>query len=133
MKKVKYLFWIIIIAFIAVLVYQNKEFFLTKYILHIDVGFYSDSTPEIYNLVIIAAFAAVGMLIVYISSLFQLFKARKTIKALQNTIDTNAGIVSGLKREVDTLKAMPNPEPQEITSEEAVPPEEAEASRSSQA
>ncbi len=133
MKKVKYLFWIIIIGFLALLVYQNKEFFLSKYILQLDLGFYNNSTPEIYNLVIIASFAALGMLIVYISSLFQLFRARKTIKALQNTIDTNAGIVSGLKREVDTLKLTPAPEPapQEMTSEEAVP-SEAEADRSSQ-
>lgn len=117
MKRFKYGLWAIFIALLGLLVYQNKSFFLAKYSLGLNLGFYQNDTPELHNLVIIAAFFFCGMLITYGSSLFERYRAKKTIKRLQSTIDASSETIATLKKEVDALKVGWEPEQEE----EAVP------------
>lgn len=126
MKKFKYGLWAIFIALIGLLVYQNQSFFLTKYSLGLNLGFYQNYTPELYNLVIIAAFFFGGMLIAYGSSLFERYRAKKTNKTLQSTIDASSETIAALKKEVDALKVGWEPE-QEV---EAVPDAAAQSQES---
>jgi hypothetical protein len=114
MKRFKYGLWAIFIALIGLLVYQNKDFFLDiRHSLRLNLGFYKDSTPELHNLVIIAAFFFCGMLITYGSSLFERYRAKKTIKTLQSTIDASSETIAALKKEVDALKVGWEPEQEE--------------------
>jgi hypothetical protein len=128
MRKFKYGLWAIFIALIGLLVYQNQDFFLTKYSLGLDIGVYTNRTPEIFNLVIIAAFFFCGMLITYSASLFERYKARKTIKMLQSTIDASSDTIAVLKKEVDALKVgwEPKPDSETLTDETAQPQESEE-------
>lgn len=113
MKRFKYGLWAIFIALFGLLVYQNKTFFLAKYSLGLNLGFYRNYTPELHNLVIIAAFFFCGMLITYGSSLIERYRAKKTIKTLQSTIDASSETIATLKKEVDALKVGWEPEQEE--------------------
>ncbi len=134
MKKFKYGLWVILIALIGLLVYQNKSFFLTKYSLGLNLGFYQNVTPEVYNLVIIAVFFFCGMLITYGSSLFERYRAKKTIKTLQSTIDASSETIAELKKEVGALKVGWEPDQEkEAVSDETAQPQESEEAQPTQA
>jgi hypothetical protein len=134
MKKIKYGLWVIFIALLGLLVYQNKTFFLTKYSLGLNLGFYQSYTPELFNLVIIAAFFLCGMLITYGGSLFERYRAKKTIKTLQRTIDASSETITELKKEVDGLKVGWESEQEaEAVPDTTVQPQESEEPQTSQA
>jgi uncharacterized integral membrane protein len=133
MRKLKYGLWAIFIALIGLLVYQNKDFFLAKYSLGFDIGVYTSQTPETFNLVIIAVFFLCGMLISYIASLFERYKARRTIKTLQSTLDASSATIADLKKEVDALKVGWEPEPDsEALTDETTQPQESEQTQPTQ-
>ena len=133
MRKLKYGLWAIFVALIGLLVYQNKVFFLTKHSLGLDIGVYNNQTPEIFNIVIIAAFFLCGILITYSASLFERYKARKTIKTLQGTIDASSSTIADLRKEVDAMKVGWEPEPDSETStEETAKPLEDEETQPTQ-
>jgi hypothetical protein len=120
MKRFKYGLWAIFIALLGLLVYQNREFFLgIQHSLRLDLGFYQNATPELHNLVIIAAFFFCGMLITYGSSLFERYRAKKNIKTLQSTIDASSETIAALKKEVDALKVGWEPEQEEAAVADA--------------
>lgn len=104
MKKVKITFWILVIIFLGLLVWQNQDYFFAKHSLGINLYFTSRVTPDVYNLVIIAVFFASGLLIAYLSSLFERFRAKKTIKELRNANNSNQETIGQMRREVDALK-----------------------------
>ena len=133
MKKFKYVLWAIFFALIGLLVFQNKPFFLTKYSLGINLGFYENVTPEVYNLIIIAAFFFCGMLIAYGTSLIERYRAKKTIKLLQSTIDASSQTIAELKKEVDALKVGWEPEQDEAAvTDEATQTQENEETQPTQ-
>ena len=133
MRKLKYGLWAIFIALIGLLVYQNQEFFLTKYSLGLDIAVYTNRTPEIFNIVIIAAFFFCGMLIMYSASLFERYKARKTIKMLQSTLDASSDTIAVLKKEVDALKVGWEHEPgSEAPTDETIQPQESKETQPTQ-
>jgi preprotein translocase subunit SecF len=134
MKKIKYGLWAIFIALLGLMVYQNKMFFLTKSSLGLDLGFYQNYTPELYNLVIIIAFFLCGMLISYGGTLLERYRAKKNIKTLQRTIDASSETIAELRKEVDALKVGWEPEQEEEAAPDAaVRSRESEASQTSQA
>jgi cell division protein FtsB len=134
MKKIRYGLFVILIALFGLLVYQNKTFFLTKYSLALDLGFYQNFTPELYNLVIICAFFLFGMLITYGGSLLERFRAKKTIKTLQRTIDASSETIAELRKEVDELKVGWEPVQEgEAVPDAAAQPQESEEPQASQA
>ena len=57
MKKVKIGFWLIIVAFLLLLGYQNKVFFLQKHSFDLNVWVTAPyQSPEIHNAVLFASF-----------------------------------------------------------------------------
>ncbi len=107
MKKLKYLFWLVFVGFFVLLVYQNLDFFSAKNSLHIDLGIYERSTPELNNGMIIAGFIGIAvfiMLIYYFSSRYSVYKANKTIKELKKATEDRASAIDGLKAELESLK-----------------------------
>ncbi|MCP4745739.1 MAG: LapA family protein [Desulfobacteraceae bacterium] len=105
MKKVKITFWLIIIVFLGLLVFQNQNYFFAKHSLGIDLLFTKRILPYVNNLVIIAVFFIFGLFLAYVSTLFEKFKSRKIIKELKNTISSNKETIAQMRKEVDALKS----------------------------
>lgn len=104
MKKVKLAFWIIILALFGVLIYQNQPYFLTKHSLGLNLYIFNRETVPVYNLVIIVALFAFGLLIAYTSSLIERFRANKTIKELRAKVKSQQGTLDQVKQDVEILK-----------------------------
>jgi hypothetical protein len=105
MKKVKIGFWLILLAFLLLAGYQNKAFFLQKN--SFDLNFWVTApyqTPEIHNAVLFAACFLAGLLIAYLSGLFERFRANKTIKQLNTTMNDQKTQAEQLRSEIEALK-----------------------------
>lgn len=132
MKKVKLAFWVIILALFGLLIYQNQTFFLTKHSLEIDLYFTAGRTIPVYNLVIVVAFFGFGLLIAYTSSLFERFRANKTIKELRGNVRSLQGTIDQMRQDVEALKAPASPEaPSESNDDDPGEPSEPETAQAS--
>jgi uncharacterized integral membrane protein len=98
MKQLKIVFWILIIAFIALFVYQNQSLFLAKQAIRIDLQFASYELPDLPNVIILMACFLIGLLISYFFSLSERYRSKKIIKNLNTTIVS-------LQQEISTLKS----------------------------
>lgn len=125
MKKVKIAFWIILIGFLGLLFYQNQDYFLSKHILRLDLMSTNYQTPELPNAVFLIGFLVIGLLIAYIFSLIDRFKANKTAKFQQSTIDSQQSAIGEMQKEVQKLKEAreTSQEPEPVTGLEAEPAE----------
>ena len=65
MKNLKIAFWIILFAFIGLILFQNREFYMSQHSLGIDLMFFNYQTPEVPNAVLFLAFFFAGLLISY--------------------------------------------------------------------
>jgi uncharacterized integral membrane protein len=104
MKKFKVALWVLIFALIALVIYQNKHFFLEKPNLSVDLFFTQYQTSELYNAIIFLGCFLIGILISYFFSLSGRFKANKIIKNLSVTVDSQVQKISELTRQIETLK-----------------------------
>lgn len=104
MKKAKIAFWLILIAFLALLAYQNWDFFMSRHGLHINLFVVKYTTPKLQNAVLFLIFFFAGLLIAYFFTLFERFKSKKTIKSLNNSVELSQKMVEELQKEVSLLK-----------------------------
>jgi len=111
MKKAKIAFWGILIAFVALLAYQNWDFFMSTHGLRINLLIKDYHTPELQNAILFLIFFFAGLLISYFFSLLDRFKSKKTIKSLNNSLEQNQKILEALKIEMDALKVNSPSEP----------------------
>lgn len=111
MKKVKIALWVIIIGFVALVMYQNKAFFTARNSFDINLYFTQYHTPAIQNAILLLVFFATGLLIAYFFSLFGKFKASKTIKELKAALNASMNQMTILKQEVEALKQARQGEP----------------------
>ena len=111
MKKFKVALWVLIFALIALVIYQNKHFFLEKPDLSLDLFFTQYHTSGLYNAIIFLGCFLIGILISYFFSLSGRFKANKTIKNLSITVDSQVQKISELTRQIETLKGGSGPMP----------------------
>jgi hypothetical protein len=105
MKKAKIAFWSILIAFIALLAYQNWDFFMSTHGLKINLLFIDYRTPELQNIILFLIFFFAGLLISYFFSLLDRFKSNKIIKNLTTSLEQNQQMMEALKSEMNALKA----------------------------
>lgn len=127
MKKLKYLFWLIIVIFLGLLVYQNLAFFTAKQRLSINLGIYEKTTPELTVGAIIAIFVGLSVLIMmffYLLSRYETYRAKKTIKALRNSIEESSGTIATLKQEVELIKSGAPAAETPLTGNDVAGPEE---------
>ena len=122
MKKVKIFLWIIFLGFIAIVFLSNKDyFFYTKKSMQILVPFAEPyQFQEMPNAIYFLVFFLTGFLIAYFISLSGRFKSKKTIKNLNAAATSQLEEISGLKKEIDSLKgsafnSKTAPEDQNIT------------------
>ena len=110
MKKVKIGFWLIIIAFLLLLGYQNKGFFLQKHSFDLNLWVTAPyHSPEIHNAVLFAGCFLSGIIIAYLMGLFERYKANKVNKQLSKALAEQESQLSQLKTEVEAFKNTANP------------------------
>ena len=105
MKKATLIVWVIILGFIALVIFQNQTFFMTPNSLRLNLGVVDEyHTPELPNAVMFIFFFFSGIVIAYLFSLSTRFKARRTTKKLNAAIISHKDEAAELKRELETLK-----------------------------
>jgi hypothetical protein len=105
MKKVKIGFWLLFIAFLMLAGFQNKEFFLQKHSFDLNIWITAPyQSAEIYNALLFGGCFLTGLVIAYLSGLFDRFKANKTIKQLTNTMNEQKTQAEQLRTEIEALK-----------------------------
>lgn len=108
MKKVKLVVWMLIVAFVAVVIYQNKEFFwVTKKSLAIDLAFIKYQTPEVELLIIFGIFFAAGLLLGIYYLIGRGLKTKKKIKALKAQVKEKDEKTVVLEETLRTLRGDP--------------------------
>ncbi|NNL77419.1 MAG: LapA family protein [Desulfobacterales bacterium] len=107
MKKATLITWVIIFGFIALLIFQNQTFFLTNQSLRINLAVTPEyQSPELPIAVLVLLFFVFGIIIAYLFGYSSRFKANRTIKRLNATLNSHKDEVSELRREIDSLKGI---------------------------
>ena len=105
MKKAKIAFWLILIGFIALIAYQNWDFFMSEHRLRLNLFVTEEfSTPKLQNAILFLFFFFSGLLIAYFITLFERFKSKKTIKMLNASLEMSRKELDALKKEILLLK-----------------------------
>ena len=123
MKNVKIAFWVILFAFIGLVLYQNREFYMSQHSLGIDLFvFDAYRTPEVPNAILFLGFFFAGLIIAYFFSLLERFNSRKTIKSLTESLRVSEKMLDALKAENEGLKGTGEdkpPAPEDSSQEDA--------------
>lgn len=85
MKKVKLLFWLIVVGLIALAVYQNLELFQGQHEVRLDLYVKQFAGEFSFGVMLLALFLA-GLLVAYFFSLGSRFRSRKTIRKLNEEL-----------------------------------------------
>ncbi len=105
MKKVNIAFWLIILVFAGVFVYQNKIFFMAKQSLILRLPFLETlHTPELPHAVLFLVFF-LCFFILYFCGLYDRFKSKKTVKNLNAAVAAQQEELTALKKELESLRS----------------------------
>jgi uncharacterized integral membrane protein len=106
MKKLKIVLWALIIGFIAIIFFSNKDYLLAKQVFQIDLMYGEPfHTMELPNAIFFLVFFLTGFLIAYFISLSGRFKSKKTIKNLNAAATSQLEEIAALKKEVESLQS----------------------------
>ncbi len=97
MKKIKIVFWLLVLGLAGLAVYQNHTFLLEKYEIRIDLGLVDYHTSNLPVVVYLLAFFFAGILFSLVFSLSHRFRARKTIRSLTDEINAEKKRASELE------------------------------------
>jgi len=110
MKKATLIIWVIILGFIALVIFQNQTFFMAKNSFRLNLGIFEEYlSPELPNAILLLIFFFSGVVIAYLFSFGARFKAKRTIKKLNITIASHINELSELKSEINQLKGLETP------------------------
>ncbi len=98
MQKVKYLLWLVIVALLAIFIYQNNEYFMAEHRIGINLYFFDAETGELPNIAYFVAVFVIGFLVSLLLSLSHAYKKRKTIKELNEKINAD-------KKRIDEMES----------------------------
>ena len=114
MKKMKIALWLILLVVIALIIFQNKDFFSAKQSLTFN-SYVAEPyhTPPLQNAVWFLACFIIGLLIAYFFSLMERFKSNRVIKELRAKNESLLDLISQLRKELESRQA-----PQETATEE---------------
>lgn len=111
MKKVKLFVWMLIVVLVAVVIYQNKDFFWeTKKSLTISLPFIPSqykTLPEAELLIIFGIFFAAGLLLGIYFLIGRGLKTKKKIKALKAQVKEQTEKAAVLEEELRALRGDP--------------------------
>jgi uncharacterized membrane protein YciS (DUF1049 family) len=97
MKKFKIAIWIVVLAFLGLIVYQNRELLLANQSLSINLLVAQYQTPLWPLAFYFAIVFLLGWLIAFIFGWVERYKAGKTIKKLQETIRSQPNTLDSMK------------------------------------
>ncbi len=103
-KRVKIGIWVIILGLLALMVFQNQNFFLARQSLGLNLYFKNYSLPEVVNIFLFFICFLSGLFLAVYFIFFDRFKLKKTNKMLNTTINTHLEKISSLEKELETLK-----------------------------
>jgi hypothetical protein len=104
MKKIKIAIWIVVLAFLGIIVYQNRELLLSDQSLGIDLMVAQYQTPLWPLAFFLAIVFLLGWSIAFIFGWVERYKAGKTIKKLQETIRSQQNTLDSMKADIEALK-----------------------------
>lgn len=107
MNKFKLVLWVIILAIIALVIFQNQTFFFETQSLRINPGLAPEyQTPPIPIAAIFLVFFIFGMFLAYLFSVPERFRNRKAIKRLNAANATQKDEIDKLQKDVASLKGV---------------------------
>ncbi|HUV50907.1 MAG TPA: hypothetical protein VMW78_07810 [Anaerolineae bacterium] len=110
MKNIKIVFWVIIIGFIILLLFQNQEIIIAKQSFKLDLMVVDEyHTPELPNGIIYFVCLLTGFFIAFFAGLADRFKFRKNIRTLKTANNSQLEEISALKSRLESA--------QEVSSE----------------
>ena len=110
MKKVKTAVWVLIIAFVIVLIYQNQEFFLSKQSLNLNLIFAQYKTPEMAIVYFSGIFFLAGLILGFYFLAARGLKTKKKTKSLNAQLAEQTEMITSLESELTAIKGTPVPE-----------------------
>jgi uncharacterized membrane protein len=105
MKKVKYALWAVLLALVGIIIFQNQEYFFARQGFDVDLwvtGPYQ--SPEAYNIVYFLGCFLIGFFLAYLMGLADKYRAKKTVKKLNATIDAQLEKLSSMKGDLEGRK-----------------------------
>jgi uncharacterized integral membrane protein len=122
MKKVKFLFWVLILGLIALVVFQNKGYFLdTQQVLRLNLSVFPEyQSPSLPLVAFHLMFFIFGLLVAYLFGTPQRLRRRKIITRLTSEGAAQQKEIESMRAEVARLKGEPSPGPAEVLAETSV-------------
>jgi hypothetical protein len=112
MKTIKTLFWVIILAVLGILIYQNQDYFLATQSLTFDIKVYKWDLvhwviPEIPNVAYFGICFSLSLILVGLKWIVTNFKANRKIKSLNSSINSKDEKIKSLENELHVFKNDP--------------------------
>ncbi|MBF0258810.1 MAG: hypothetical protein HQK62_08230 [Desulfamplus sp.] len=109
MKKIKLTLGLIVIIFVALVIYQNRTYFLAKQALSLNLGVetWHWTAPEVQNVAYFGGCLVIGFLMAGYLGIASKFKSMKTIKHLNKTLVSQINTIESLQTELETFKQDP--------------------------
>jgi len=122
MKKVKIVVWLLIFGFLALVVFQNEDYFLnTQQHLRLNLYFLNEYQSSSLPLVVFhLLFFAFGVVVAYAMSAAGRFRSHKAFKRLQAVSAAQEKELLSIKTELARLKGEPLPGGQSGPEESSV-------------
>ncbi len=122
MKKVKLIIWLLVLGFMALVIYQNEGYFLsTEQSLRLNLGvvpeYHSPQLPIVFFYLI---FFLYGLLVAYCFGLPERFRNRKAIKRLTAADTQREKAMTELNTELARIKGEPLPSAQSGAPESSI-------------
>jgi hypothetical protein len=106
MNKAKGIFWLIVLGFFTLLIFQNQDFFLERQTLRLNPYIGGEyQTPDLPIVFFFVIFVLIGFFIAYFFGLYGKFKANQTIKGLNAKQGLHLESISNLNAEIESLKS----------------------------
>lgn len=113
MKNIKITFWVIVVGFIILFLFQNQDVITAKQSFKLDLMVADEyHTPELTNGIIYFVCLLTGFFITFFAGLADRFKFKKDIRNLKASNDSQLEEISALKSRLESL--------QEVSSESII-------------
>ncbi len=114
MSRFKLALWVIILAVIALVIFQNQAFFFGSQSLRVNLWLAPEyTTPPIPNAALFLIVFAFGLLLAYVFGLPERMRLRRSIKKLNADQKRQIKEIEELKAELEALKKESTPETEE--------------------
>ena len=104
MRIFKIVFWVVLIAFFSLIVYQDQAFFLQRYGMKLKFVSTVYKLNELPVVILFASFFLLGWLIAYLFGLLERYKVGRANKQLRSDAASLQDSLTALKKEVEILR-----------------------------